>query len=434
VIDDEMPSAAPGAAAAPRRHVTFIVALVFAVSVLKGVRMPNLWAATHMTFNYTHGFIRRGLFGQILRTIGGRRVYQYNILALCAAALFVLLAIVMIRFVRRTLHTGADDVGLQAAVLAIASSPAVVFLAHEIGYFDYLGLLGTLPFILWSARSTRLYRMFYVAVPISVVLALIHESMIIMFAPTMLFAMICHIATCARGGRLPRRTRLALIAHAALATAAAFAASSLVSAVGTRPEAVTNALQASIARTANFPLRGDAFIALYRPITYNLFTLMPWHWGHPANRTFLITGLVAAFPGLAFFGYYGVRLIGRVDLGRAGRAILIAAFVGAMLAPLALNFVGWDAPRWNAISLIDAFLCVAALRLFFTARMPDGRRYRLDDPLTLSLAALAIVAGLCTNYLNFLFDGYAIQWFPFDGLLDGAVELLKGHFTFIPRS
>jgi hypothetical protein len=68
-------------ARAPARtplHISIIVAGVFAVSLLKGLRMPNLWSATHMTFNYTQGFIRRGLFGQVLRAVGGRGIYHYN--------------------------------------------------------------------------------------------------------------------------------------------------------------------------------------------------------------------------------------------------------------------------------------------------------------------------------------------------------------------
>jgi len=68
--------ASPNAPAPPRAqaiHVRFVIALVFAVSLLKGARMPSLWAATHMTFNYSQGFIRRGLFGQVLRVFGEQR-------------------------------------------------------------------------------------------------------------------------------------------------------------------------------------------------------------------------------------------------------------------------------------------------------------------------------------------------------------------------
>ena len=50
----------------------------------------------------------------------------------------------------------------------------------------------------------------------------------------------------------------------------------------------------------------------------------------------------------------------------------------------------------------------------------------------LTLAAAAIVCGLTSNYYNFLFDGYVVQWFPFDGQLRALIELFQGNFTFMP--
>jgi hypothetical protein len=427
----------PLKAPAPAVHVPFIISLVFAVSMLKGLRMPSLWSATHMTFNYSHGFIRRGLFGQVLRIFGENRIYHYNFLALCSVILFVLAAAAMIRLIRRTLASDRGDRGLQAATLVLGASPGIVFLTHEIGYLDYVGLIAVPLFILWAARSRRLFLIFYVAIPTSVVLALIHESMIVMFAPAMLFTMICHIMT--RGLDLPRRTRLLLAAHAAAATVVALIASSVTGALGTRGPALVQALQESIAHHANFPLRGDGFDALQRPLRENLLVILPSHWAQPGNRTYLLTGLVVVLPGLAFLGYYGVRLLGRLGLTGRHRLILTATFLAATLAPLLLNFIGWDSARWNAIAFMACFFCLASIRLFFLSNMAgpaaDAKvnRQRIDDPLTMTLAAVAIVTGLCSNYAGFLFDGVVVQWFPFDGQLDSAIDLIKGGFNFIPR-
>ena len=51
----------------------------------------------------------------------------------------------------------------------------------------------------------------------------------------------------------------------------------------------------------------------------------------------------------------------------------------------------------------------------------------------LTLAAAAIVFGLTSNYAGFLFDGYVVQWFPFDGQLRSLLELVRGNFHFMPR-
>jgi hypothetical protein len=46
---------------------------------------------------------------------------------------------------------------------------------------------------------------------------------------------------------------------------------------------------------------------------------------------------------------------------------------------------------------------------------------------------MAIVLGLCSsNYTNFLFDNYSVQGYPFEGPVKSFVELVKGHFTFLP--
>ena len=440
---------APVAARTPL-HISVIVAGVFAVSLLKGLRMPNLWSATHMTFNYTQGFIRRGLFGQVLRAVGGRGVYRYDTLALIAVVMFVLAVLAMARLTRRMLATDGGDRGLAAATLVFAASPGIVFLAHEIGYLDYMGFIAVPLFVVWAARTARLWPIFYVAIGLSLVLALIHESMIIMFAPTMWLVLASHVITQSRARSLSRRTRWVLAGHAVAVAVIALAASSVIGTAGTKTPDRIHALQASIQRYANFPLRGDGFDALYRPVRENLVHLMPWFWSNPENQRYLMNGIAASTPGLVALMVYGVRLVARLPLPRLPRLLLGALLLGATLAPQLLNFAGWDSARWNTISFVAAFCSIATLRLFFvrpaTARAPgvavevpvdvdvpvDVRRYRIDDPWAITLAAAGILCGLTTDYSRFLFDGYVVRWFPFDTQWRALLELLHGKFTFLP--
>ncbi|MBN2576580.1 MAG: hypothetical protein JXP73_18595 [Deltaproteobacteria bacterium] len=433
-LSDTSSSAGDGAQKAPAVHVPFLVALLFAVAMLKGLRMPSLWATTHMTFNYSHGFVRRGLFGQVLRIFGEERVYRYNSLFLCAAILFLLAALALFLLIRRTLASDRGDRGLQAALLVLAASPGVVFLVHEIGYLDYAGIVGVSFFILWASRARRLFSIFYVAIPMSIVLALIHESMIVMFAPTLLFVMVCHGVT--RGAGRPRRTCVLLVTHTVLAATAALAASWIAGVWGTASAEQIRALQESIARHANFPLRGDGFDALGRSLRANLLEVLPTHWSQPVNRNYLITSLGVSLPGLAFLGSYGFRLLGRLSLDKRARWLLTSIFLAATVSPLLLNFIGWDSARWNAIAFLACFFCLAATRLFFLAPQAaidtEGKRHRIEDTPTLTFAAAAIVTGLCTSYYGYLFDGYVVQWFPFVGQFESAIELVKGGFATIP--
>jgi hypothetical protein len=432
VGDDGAPPAAAASPVTPL-WILIVIAGVFGVSLLKGLRMPNLWSATHMTFNYSQGFIRRGLFGQILR-LGGRAAYRYNSLALLAVILFALAVLAMARLVRRTLATDGGDRGLVAITLVFAASPGVVFLAHEIGYLDYVGLIVLPLFIVWAARTRSRWAVFYAVMVISVVLALIHESMVIMFAPTMWLVLAAHVARQSRGQALPRRTIALMAGHAALAIALGLASSSLIGALGTRSPTRVHMLQASIARFANFPLRGDGFEALYRPVRENLLRLMPWYWSFPQNQRYLMSGLAVSLPGLVVSSVHALRLIARLALCRPVRALLATLYLVATFSPLSLNLVGWDAARWNAICFVAAFSGIAALRLFFVTREGAGdvQRFRVDGPWMLTCAAAAIVVGLTANYVNFLFDGYVVQWFPFEAQLRALRELFQNHFTFIP--
>lgn len=430
------------------KHFAVVAAIVFAVSLLKGLRMPNLWSATHMTFNYSQGFIRRGLFGEILRTVGGQHPYNYNRLALIAVLMFVAMAVTMVILIKRALAADPEDLGFKAVVLVFAASSGIVTLAHFIGYLDDVGLVLVLGVILVSARSSCRYLIFLLGIPVILFVAFIHESQVLMLAPTLLFAMICHIVVQFRQAGISRRAKSVLVASAAVGFIAAFVTSTAIGIWGTKSPDVINALQASVAKVANFPLRGDGFEALYRPVRDNIFKLMPWFWSNPENKTYLVLSMISAFPAIAFLIFYGVRLIGRLGLSKIARTIVTTAFVAAALAPVSLNFMGWDTTRWNAISLMACFYCIATVKLYFSSTVPaepspPGRRgaiwetgsdLRVESPLVLTLAAVAIVLGLCSsNYDRFLFDGYTTQWFPFQGQVNSLIELFKGHFTFMPR-
>jgi hypothetical protein len=410
----------------PTVHFAVLAAFVFAVAVLKGLRLPSTWAATHMTFNYSQGFIRRGLFGQVLRVFGETRCYRYSFLYVCSAILFVAAAVGLGLLIRRMRAGDRGDRGLAAAILVLATSPGIPFLVHEIGYLDYVGLAAMPCFLLWAARSQRRFAIFYVAIPLSVVLALIHESMIAMFAPALIFALVCHVV--ARGAALPRRTQVLLVVHVGLAAGAALLASLLVGTLGNGSDVQLRALQESIARHANFVLRGDAFDAVQRSLRDNLLFVLPKHWKDPVNRNYLITSLGVTLPGLGFLAVYGVRLLGRLDLTRRARALLTSLLLLATVAPLLLNFIGWDSARWNAIAFMACFFCLASIRLFLVppaASAGRGHGHHVADRLTLTWAAMAMVAGLCTSYYGFLFDARVVQWFPFVDQIKSAVDMFK---------
>src|SRR4051812_46761643 len=120
-----------------KRSFVAICASVFALTYFKGFRMPNAWTATHFAMNYSQGFVRRGLVGEVARWLIGDNVYRYNVFALFAFVVFTLVAVALGLMMRGALRADRDDLALRAALLVFAASPALVFFIHAIGYNDY---------------------------------------------------------------------------------------------------------------------------------------------------------------------------------------------------------------------------------------------------------------------------------------------------------
>jgi hypothetical protein len=370
-----------------------------------------------MTFNYSQGFVRRGLVGEVIRRLGGPRCYSYTSLALLGIALFLAAAVIMVVYVRRAVAVGPGDMEYWVTVMVLGASPGAVFFIHEIGYLDYVGFLALLSLVLSAGRLRRRYLLFPAVALAGILLAFIHEILVVLFVPPMFFLLLCVTVVELRGKLAPWSTRVRWALAVAVATLIPFAASATVGSLGTRPPAVIQALQATIATHADFPLRGDAFEVLYKPFQQILLKQMPYHWSFAENRAYLIAGFFAISPSLAFLLFYGIRVMRRVDTS-AFRVGISGAFVAATLAPLFLNFVGWDNGRWNAISVIDGFCCIGIARLVFGAEVANVgvRKVGVGTEgarLTWTLGAMAISLGLCTNYANFLFDGFVVRWFPF---------------------
>jgi hypothetical protein len=434
-MSDEIRSPTSPSADPVARYFPWVAWVVLALSLLKGLRMPNLWSATHFAFNYSQGFIRRGLIGEAARRLLGERAYHYNVFAVAAIVIFGAMVGEFVWLIRRTLRVqgAAGELGISVAILAFVASPGITFFAHIIGYFDILGLLVLLGLVVYSTGARQRYWLFYLSALAGVLLAFVHEGMVIMFVPTMFFMLLCYVIRLQHQGVIGRGARWSLYIHTALATFAGIAASSIISHVGTRDSATISALHSSIGQLANFQLRTDGFEVLYHSVQDELLNVMPAHWRHEDRMVGLQRGFVAIAPGFLFLVYYGIRCIARWNTGWRTRALLGTSYLGAVLSPLSLNLVGWDNNRWNAISMIAAMCCICIMRLHLlpSAKAGQAQRWALS-PRELTAGICVVAIGLATT--NDLFDGYAVQWFPFGHHVDSIRELFESHFTWRPRS
>lgn len=413
-----------------KRALTLLTCLAFLLSFLKGTRMPGLWAATNLSFNYSQGFVRRGLVGEVLRRLGGEEVYSYNVLALVALALLAVAVATVSLLLRRVQRMQPDDLELRVAILVFAASPATVFFVHMVGYLDYVGAVAV-PFLLLAARWLRDYGFFYATLGAGVVCVLVHESIAVMFAPVMLFAMLCHVF--GRGEDAPAGWRRLELAHAVLFTGAILLASAAVGTIGTRPATVIKALETALAAHTDFPLRPDALEALRRSSLHLALRVMPAYYRRPGVAAEVLAQAFVMLPGYAFLLVYGLRSIAGLALSRRRRRLLLLAFLAASFSPLALHLVGWDHGRWNSLAVLATLFCVAALKLRPAVADPTGPAvHRRPSPVLLTCGAAAALLGLASEPI--LFDGRTVQLFPFEKLLESAVDLVQGGFRFVPEN
>jgi hypothetical protein len=378
-------------------------------SLLRGLRSPNLWAATHGLFNYDHGFMRRGLLGAVLRLIDAPIVYTYAFFFWLSAAL--LAANIALLVVLAAGHFRSRPAAPAWATLVYFSGMGVVFMAHTIGYFDQAGLL--LALVALAVRDFRL-RYALVAIGFSL-LILVHETAFVTFGPVLCFILALDASRAATPGRM--RAVAALAAWLTLEVV-------LVGRSSLSPAAAQDMFAALQAR-ADFLLRRDAFDVLTRSFADNVAaTFAMWH-----DASFVAAfrqSALVALPSIVFILGVAVHALAA---GRRDRRLWVGACV-AGLSPLALHLVGWDCVRWNTLAITTSFVVLLAVTRAAGHREADARGTR-GSPALAIVAVPLVVLNLVTGVT--LFDNREVQSFPFRDHVDYVRDAWAGRAAFPPR-
>ncbi len=303
----------------------WVAGAVFVLTWLKGFRLPNLWSANLFAFNYSQGFVRRGLIGEMARRLGGEEVFRYELFVYFAFALFFVTALSLGLLIRKALQSDRQDIGFKVAILVFAASPALVFFVHVIGYTDYVGVLFVLWLVLWGHRSKHPYAIFYGIVGASIVFSLVHEGLSLLLGPALVFLMVCHVLRLAGASLLSRGQWLLLLAHGLVATLMILSMSSAVSLIGVEELERVQALRHYIETHADFPVRVDAFDALQRSSKENLTRLMPWYWTLDRHLVLAQRSWAAFAPGALWLFAYGLFAIYRAPLLRPAKWLVASA-------------------------------------------------------------------------------------------------------------
>jgi hypothetical protein len=390
-------------------RVSIVVSVVFLLnSILRGIRTPGRWAATHFLFNYDQGFSKRALLGAVIAALDRPYLYHYQFFFWFSMIVFVADILLLVALVKRLSDSG--DSGSKLNAWLFCSSLAVVFFANAIGYFDQISLM----LALLSLRIRGYYARAVLVGSCFSVSLLIHEIGFLTFFPVIFLRFLADLHDRRDGWKLT--TLLAItLGLSILVLSAGQAHLSDASA-----EAMYHNLQAK----ADYHLRADSFSVLTFTIRDN-WQLMGQVWQREWARQYFIFSLIVTLPTALYF-YFQSRL--NLPKSRHSR-VITAAMAGASFAPLSLHFLGWDFPRWDALAVTTSFLVFTIVKLNFRPEPAEMRQVTGRSPLFLPAALIAFNLGSSIE----LFDGYVVQSFPYEGHITDAIDMLSGRAPFPPR-
>ena len=157
------------------------------IAVLKGLRLPYIWAATQAQIDYRSGYLRRGLFGEVCRRLH-IPTWHYSVFSIVAFGLLAAFFWLLARSVRRS---GLDAAGLGAFSALLASSFCITMLTNLVGYYDILMALLVLGVMQFQSPRVQVIA----ALAAGIVGVMVHELYAVAYLPVSLAG----VVSCAHG-------------------------------------------------------------------------------------------------------------------------------------------------------------------------------------------------------------------------------------------
>src|ERR1043166_2036100 len=149
------------------------------------VGFDNIYAASHWTLSYEHGFLRRGLVGSIVQLwmpgVGIATVRNISLVAYCT--LLVSLLPVIYNLLK---HKDIDKRLFRLLLLLTVTPSTFSFLARFLGSYDLFLILIT--FCCMALLSVK--KLLWLVPVLLGTAMLIHEGFLVMFAPTIMATML----------------------------------------------------------------------------------------------------------------------------------------------------------------------------------------------------------------------------------------------------
>ncbi len=333
---------------------------------------PKAFSATQMLFDYEFGLTRRGLFGEVFSWITGTSVSVSEVYA-AAAVLALIGALAFYLFLSRQLPQQVSSYLL--LILGLNSFAFASFVGNT-GYLDALLLAVTLLALASDGRSTVGLSLRLGLVVIGV---MIHENMLPYF--TVLIGFDLWLAR--RDTRLGWLVALSPVLVGGLTIAA-------LAGLGTFSTQQAADYAQYLQSRADFKLDPNSTDVAGRTIGQN-FALMAELRGTTKYWAWVLFDGIPLLAMSLWLSWLAARLLGAVDV--AGKVMM----VGAVLAPISLNFIAFDVVRFGAASVLCGFLVLVLL----VRHLPDAAQ-RLEQSLSWPVFVVLLVlnANMFTIEVN----------------------------------
>lgn len=349
-----------------------LIWVVVALALLRNLFPPNSFTATVLIFDYEHGLVRRGFWGEILNLYWGETVSKSEVFVASALLTLAGLAALLATF---TKWCASSFAGARWMLLFVCSFAFSALIAST-GYID-LALVGLVSLVLFTDPRRALG----VALRCLAVFAgmFMHEVMLPYFAVFLVYEIWLSRPT-------PRRGLIAL--SPLLVGIAALVGLSLW---GQLPQTEVADYIAHIEAKSEFSAEPEATIVMERTLSDNL-AMMAEKRGMLDYRSWILFDGLPLLAMSLWLIVMNLRLLGS-SAGTLTRVLL----VGAILAPLSLNIIAFDVVRFGTISVLIGFLAVLSL-----LRTDPSAVGRLDRMLGWPLMVIVLVLNLhvTVNQMN----------------------------------
>lgn len=369
------------------RFLSVVTALMFIMTLLRGLRMPDNWAWGQYLINYDFGFIKRGLVGTITHGWGSSHTVFVFISAVIVLSNLWLIWSIVREYVysQKWLFVGA--------ALIFVTSMAPVYIGHTIGYLDHIGLLVALL----VTRQRRPTKKLFIAVVGMTFAILIHEVNAVLFMPVIIFSL---LLSANKQSQPHRYVLLVLTCSVAL----------LLLTMGLSNRTLTARQAESMRITLEDQTGGSFFGSMFAVVTRDSSDntqLMRTYWLDPSYRHSLSESFLVTLPVAILLLYVTYRGMRQAKI----RLYYIVLGLLAPLSPLILHLVAWDMQRWNTWLIVTCFIASYAS---YQLILHDGelltKESKMESSLWLSIVILMVyINGASTIPL---FDRKMIN-FPF---------------------